>query len=305
MQINKILRITDILKTLRPAFLLLTPCCLSLAVAFAINDGIKINPLKLLLIFVGALAAHASVNMLNEYADFKSGLDFHTHRTPFSGGSGTLPALPELAETVRIGGLICLLITLMIGFYFLQDYGWPLLLVGILGIVLVYFYTNWITRWPYVCLVSPGLGFGPLMISGAYYVLAGHYSTAVFMTSLIVFFLVNNLLLLNQFPDLEADRSIGRCHLPVLIGRKKSVWVYICFLFAAYTLLLLCVYLSLLPVYSLLGLLTLLLALPAARISLRYADDMEKLKPALALNVLLILTTPLLVSSGLIWQSLL
>lgn len=297
--------ISHIIATSRPAFLLLPPCSLSLALAYVISQDISINLLHLLLIFLGALAAHASVNMFNEYEDFKSGLDLHTQRMPFSGGSGTLPAIPELAESVRIGAMACLLITVLIGFYFLRISGWGLLPVGFPGILLIYFYTHKITRWPLICLIAPGLAFGPLMISGAYYILSGHYSVAVIMASLMVFFLVNNLLLLNQFPDLEADQNAGRRHLPILIGRKKSAWVYVGFLVAAYALLLLCVYLAFLPIYSLLGLLSLSLAIPAARISLQFADDIERLKPALALNVAVTLSTPVLVAAGIIWQHIL
>ena len=297
--------ISRIIATSRPAFLLLPPCSLSLALAYAISQGIGINSLHLLLIFLSALAAHISVNMFNEYEDFKSGLDFHTLRTPFSGGSGILPANPELAESVRIGALAFMLITVLTGLYLLWVSGWGLFPVGFLGIALIYFYTQTITHWPYICLLAPGLAFGPLMICGAYFVLSGHYSVAVTLSSLIVFFLVNNLLLLNQFPDREADQNAGRCHLPILIGRKKSARVYAGFFVAAYALLFLCVYLGFLPVYSLLGLLSLALAIPAARISLQYADDMERLKPALALNVAVTLSTPVLIAAGIIWQHIL
>jgi 1,4-dihydroxy-2-naphthoate octaprenyltransferase len=298
-------KISCIIATSRPAFLLLPFSSLTLALAYVVSQGISVNLLHLLFIFLGALAAHVSVNMFNEYEDFKSGLDFHTQRTPFSGGSGLLPAIPELAESVRIGGMACFLITALIGFYFLWLSGWGLFPVGFPGLLLIYFYTDKITHWPVFCLIAPGLAFGPLIICGACYILSGHYSLAIAMASLIVFFLVNNLLLLNQFPDLDADKNAGRCHFPILIGRKKSACIYAGFLIAAFTLLLICVYLAFLPVYSLLGLLSLALAIPAARITLQYADDMERLKPALALNVAVTLSTPVLVAAGIIWQHIL
>lgn len=50
------------------------------------------------LALLGALSAYISVNVFNEYIDFKTGLDLVTRRTPFSGGSGTLPANPEMTE---------------------------------------------------------------------------------------------------------------------------------------------------------------------------------------------------------------
>lgn len=296
---------TRILATARPEFLILTPCCLSLAIAYAVAEKIPVSYLNLLLIFFGALAAHISVNMLNEYLDFTSGLDFHTQRTPFSGGSGTLVSFPELAKSVQKVALGSLLATAGIGLYFLWSSGPGLIPVGLIGILLVYFYTGKITHSPLLCLIAPGLGFGPLMIGGAYFVLSGHYSLAISGASFIVFFLVNNLLLLNQFPDLEADKNAGRCHLPILIGRKKSAWLYVGFSAAAYAALVLCVSVSFLPVYSLLGLLSLTLAVPAATMAVRYADNVGRLKPTLALNVAVTLMTPVLVAAGLILQRLL
>jgi 1,4-dihydroxy-2-naphthoate octaprenyltransferase len=217
-------------------------------------------------------------------------LDFHTQRTPFSGGSGTLPSSPELAESVFFCGLLCLVFSSLIGLYFLWTIGWGLLPVGLSGLLLVYFYSSKITQQPLLCLLAPGLGFGPFMILGAYYILTGHYSFTVLMTSLIMLLVVSNLLLLNQFPDLEPDRAVGRLHLPILVGRKIATLIYVLFLVMAYVLLLLFVYLKLLPIYSLLGLLTLFLEIPAAMFVLRFYDNMERLIPALALNVALTLT---------------
>lgn len=297
-------KITTLLRTTRPAFLLLTPCCLSVAVAFAISEGIRLDPVNLALIFIGALSAHVSVNMLNEYYDYRSGLDLHTQRTAFSGGSGALPEFPEQAEAVLHGGLLCLVLTALIGLYFIWQNGLGLLPIGLAGVLLVYFYSPQITRRPLLCFLAPGLGFGPVMISGAYYLLSGHYQLGVLITSVIVLFVVSNLLLLNQFPDLDADREAGRKHLPIIIGREKSAWVYVAFLVMAYALLLFSVYLKLLPIYSLLGMFTLFLAIPAAMLVLRFYDNMAKLVPAMALNVALTLSLPVFISFGLVWQNL-
>jgi len=118
-------------------------------------------------------------------------------------------------------------------------------------------------------------------------------------------FVASNLLLLNQFPDLEPDRAAGRLHLPILVGRKYAAWVYVLFSVMAYVLLLLIVYLKLLPTYSLLGMFTLFLGIPAAIFALRFYDNIARLMPALALNVALTLSLPVLISIGLIWQRLL
>lgn len=289
--------------TSRPPFLLLPPCCLAIAVAYAVAEGGVIDWGTIVLMLIGALFAHVSVNMFNEYEDFSSGLDFFTRRTAFSGGSGTLPAWPQLATSVRIGAFCCLSITILIGIFFLWLRGVALLAVGIPGLLLVYFYSSHLVRSPLACLLAPGLGFGPVMITGGYFVLSGHYSVAVVIISMIVFFLASNLLLLNQFPDVEADRRVGRRHLPLVIGRFKSALIFAGFYIATYTWLLLCVQFNLLPSRSLLGLLSLLFAFPAVYLSLRYADDIPKLMPALALNVAAVLSTPVLIAVGLLWQS--
>jgi 1,4-dihydroxy-2-naphthoate octaprenyltransferase len=70
------------------------------------------------------------------------------------------------------------------------------------------------------CWLAPGLGFGPLMVMGTEVALAGQYTLEGFVASLVPFFLVNNLLLLNQYPDIEADKAVGRRHFLVVYGRE-------------------------------------------------------------------------------------
>ncbi len=297
--------LSTLIRCSRPPFLLLTPCCLSIAYAFAVAEQKSIDIVTSLLILAAAVSAHVSVNLLNEYEDFRSGLDQHTRRTAFSGGSGALPAAPGCAPIVRLTGLLCLAFTLTAGFYLVWRGGWlPLLPLGLAGVALVYFYSSKITRRPWLCLLAPGLGFGPIMIVGTYTLLNGERHAAVLSVSLIVLLLVSDLLLLNQFPDLEPDRAAGRRHLPILIGRKRSAWVYLAFLLVAYALLLLTVFVKLLPVTSLMALATLLLAIPAAARVLKYHDDMPRLLPALGLNVGLTLSLPLAIALGLVWGGL-
>lgn len=68
---------------MRPNFLILTPACVFLGIATAFWSGATLNALYIVLILAGALMAHISVNALNEYHDFKSGLDLVTEATPF------------------------------------------------------------------------------------------------------------------------------------------------------------------------------------------------------------------------------
>jgi 1,4-dihydroxy-2-naphthoate octaprenyltransferase len=293
-------KLSRVVATARPPFLLLTPCCLSPAWAFAFSQDLTISYLESALILVGGLAAHISVNMFNEYQDFISGLDSHTQRTAFSGGSGTLQQFPELSTAAFNGAILSVAIVSMVGVYFIWLRDWNILLPGLLGILLVIGYSTEITRIPWLSLIAPGLGFGPVMVNTAYYALSGRYGFDIFLSSMVVFFLVNNLLLLNQFPDVEADRTVGRRNAPILLGREKSAGIFLAFLATAYLIELLAVTWSLLPTMSLLSLCTLPLAVFACTIVLRHTNDMDKIAPALALNIAVTLLTPLLISVGVV-----
>jgi 1,4-dihydroxy-2-naphthoate octaprenyltransferase len=295
---NKI-NFKDLLGPMRVPFLLLPPMCVLLGIGTAYWTTGKVNILYAVLALIGAVSSHISVNAFNEYFDFKSGLDTKTPKTPFSGGSGTLPARPELARSALATASVSLLIPTLIGLYFLVVRGPAILPIGILGIVLVVTYTTWITQNPILCLFAPGLGFGTLWVMGTNFVLTGGYSWTAFTASLVPFFLVSNLLLLNQFPDVEADRSVGRRHLPILLGRQASSYIYVAFLACTYLSVISGYLLGVLPAWALMGLLTLLLAIPAGLGAVRYNQDIQKLMPAMGMNVLINLLTPLLVAVGL------
>ena len=75
----------------RGRFLLLTLSCVALGIALAASaPGGELVIGEAVLVLLGALAAHVAVNALNEWGDYRSGLDLQTRRTAFSGGSGTL-----------------------------------------------------------------------------------------------------------------------------------------------------------------------------------------------------------------------
>jgi len=287
---------------MRPNFLILTPACVLLGIATAFWSGASLNPVYIILILAGALMAHTSVNALNEYFDFKSGLDLITVKTPFSGGTKSLPENPEKAHLALITGLVSLALVAFIGIYFLMERGLWLLPIGIIGIILVYAYTPFITRHPFLCLISPGLGFGPLMVMGTDFMLTGHYSWTAAWASLVPFFLVNDLLLLNQFPDVEADRQFNRDHYPIRLGRRKSAAIYNAFLVLTYVSIIVGCLLKLLPVGALLGLITLILAVPVMRGVVRHADDIPGLIPFMVKNVIINISTPVFVALGLFFS---
>jgi len=288
-----------LLGTARVPFLILTPACVVLGVGTAVWTSGAVSALHVIVVLFGAMCSHVSVNAFNEYMDFKSGLDHRTERTPFSGGSGTLPARPELARQALGVAVISLIITALVGVYFLWVRGWALLPLGLLGLFVVVSYTPWFTRHPFFCLIAPGLGFGPLMVMGTDFALTGDYTWTAFIASLVPFFLVSDLLLLNQFPDAEPDRSVGRRHYPITVGRRRSSLIYGGFSALAHLSVVLGVALGLLPRAVLIGLAGLALVVPTALGAYRYAEDMGKLVPYLGLNVAINILTPVLVAVGL------
>ena len=284
---------------MRLPFLILTPACVMLGAATASWSGAEIDLYYLVLAFVGALASHISVNALNEYHDFESGLDFNTQPTPFSGGSGTLPKNPDKSHVALVTGFISLVVIAIVGIYFLYVRGLWLLPVGLLGIVTIVAYTKWITRNPFLCLIAPGLGFGPLMVMGTDFALSGSYSWTSFVASLVPFFLVSDLLLLNQFPDVEADRGVGRHHFPIAIGREASVRLYVIFLVGAYLAIIFGYIIGNLPLTGFLALGSIIIAVPTVKGVARFANDVPRLIPYMGRNVIIIILTPVLLAIGL------
>jgi len=284
---------------IRLPFLLLTPVCILLGYETARLTAAPINANHFVLVLTGALLAHISVNTLNEYFDFVSGLDLETQRTSFSGGSGALPEQPAFASATLAIAILSLLGAALIGLYFIRILGPAIFPIGAAGLLLVTFYTTALTRHPILCLVAPGLGFGPLMVVGTHLVLTGGYSGTAWAASLVPFFLVNNLLLLNQYPDVDADLASGRRTLPIAVGKAGANVVFVTFLIAAYASLIMAVDGGGLPRGALLGLVSVVFAIPTLVGAWRYADDSQKLAPYLGWNVATVLSTPMLMVLGL------
>lgn len=288
------------LQSARPPFLILTPVCVLLGLSTSITKEATIVVSMLFLVLIGAICAHASVNLLNEYYDFKSGLDLKTKRTPFSGGSGALPENPEMANTVLAAGLITLLITAAIGIYFTLDSDLHILPIGLLGMVLIVTYTQWLNRLPLLCLIAPGLGFGVLMVVGTHVILGAEHSKLAWLVSLVPFFLINNLLLLNQYPDMEADASVGRNTFPIAYGLKSSNIVYTIFMLAAYASILFYIIAGHIPTLSAIALLPITLSLYALIGAIRYGSKIREHPQHMSANVAATILTPLLLAISII-----
>ncbi len=292
-------QIKAIIGTARPNFLILTPACLSIGIAAAARHS-TIDMGLVTLVLIAGLLAHISVNMLNEYHDFTSGLDLNTQRTPFSGGSGSLPSIPEVASKVLYIALGTLTVTALIGLYLISLRGSELIYLGLAGILVVLAYTPILNKHPTACLVAAGFGFGPVMILGTEIALSGETSLLTFIASLVPFFLVNNLLLLNQFPDIEADKAAGRNHLLIAYGPKTGAIVYLLFNLAMLIAFALTLFFTEATWQWVLLIPAMFASLKISRDVVANQSDVGKLLGSMGPNVGLTLISPLLVSLAIV-----
>jgi len=280
----------------RPQFLLLSVVLVLLGTAIARHEGC-FDLLKFVLTLIGLLLAHASVNVLNDYFDYKSGIDLETTRTPFSGGSGVLPNGLLKPKSVYIYGVGCLTAAFGIGIYLTYISGWQLLPLILLGGPVIYFYTSHLTKW-LAGEFWAGLGLGMLPVLGTYFVQTGHYSAEAVVASLAPGFLTANLLLLNEFPDIEADKKGGRYNLVIALGPRNAGRLYAGLIAMAYICIIGGVIFKLMPPLSLIGFHSIFFAFKAVKLTLKHYDNVQELLPALKANVLTVLVTNAFMALG-------
>ena len=280
---------------IRPQFLLLSVVLAFLGTCIAWYDG-YFHLGYALLAFAGLLLCHISVNVLNDYFDYRSGIDLEVRRTPFSGGSGILPPALLKPRQVFWLGSVSFLLAIPIGVYFVMTRGWLLLPLLLIGGICILVYTPFITKvgWPEW---APGAGMGALPILGMYFVQSTAYTLPAIIAAIPSGILVHNLLLLNEFPDVEADRKAGRKTLPIIMGRTRASIVYSVLTLVVYLWIIGAVVARQMPAFSLLALLTLPLAIKAIQGALKH-QEMSKLVPAMGNNIMVVLLTQLLLGIG-------
>jgi 1,4-dihydroxy-2-naphthoate octaprenyltransferase len=267
---------------IRAPFLLLSVTLVASGAAAAAYDG-AFSWSRTLVALVGLVALHAAVDALNEAGDMRTGIDLHTERTPFSGGSGTLPAghLPE--RTAWAVGYGAFAIGAVCGLWFLFQVGWVILPVLIVGAVCVLAYTDRLALIG-VGEIAAGLGLGALPVVGTALVQDGTLGPAAVAASVPAFFMTFDLLLLNEFPDEEADRRGGRRNLVLIMGRKMAAWIYALAALVTPFAILVGVLVEALPIHCALATLPALLLVQPLRWALGSPEEPVPI-PALGVNV--------------------
>ena len=279
----------------RPQFLTLSVVLAFLGSTIAWYDGyFQIG--HALLAGLGLLLAHISCQAFNDYIDYNSGVDLVTPKTPFSGGSGVLPAALLTPRQVLWMGISSFLLIIPIGVYFMIAKGWLLLPLLLVGAVCIILYTPVIlkTRWPEW---AAGLGLGTLPILGVYFIQIGTYTWSIAVASIPSGILVHNLLLLNEFPDTEADKTANRKTLPITMGKTKASVVYSVLMALVYLWIIGWVVAGLMPIFCLIALLTIPPAIKAIKGALK-PQEMSQLMPTMAANVVVVLLAQLLLGVG-------
>jgi len=265
------------LRVIRVRFLLASVIAVLVGLALNWSQNGTIDYFNAILTFAGVLALHASVDLLNDYWDFKRGIDTKTTRTKMSGGTGVLPEGLLKPTSVYQAGVAFLILGSLIGSYFIITYG--ILIAIILGfaILSIYFYSTKI--------VDSGLGEffvgvkGSMIVIGAFYIQSGEVNIESILAGIVVGTLSSLVLFIASFPDHDADKSKGRKTLVIAVGKEKASKLFWAFPLIAYSIILFGIYLDLFPILSLICLLSFPLVIKSVFGLQKNYDSIDNLVP--------------------------
>ena len=265
------------LRVIRVRFLLASVIAVMTGLALNWSQNGSIEYFDALLTFAGVMALHASVDLLNDYWDFKRGIDTKTTRTKMSGGTGVLPEGLLKPSSVYRAGVFFLVLGALIGSYFVITYG--ILIAIILGfaILSIYFYSTKI--------VDSGLGEffvavkGSMIVIGTFYIQSGEVNIESILAGIVIGTLSSLVLFIASFPDHDADKSKGRKTLVITVGKEKARKLFWIFPLFAYGVIVIGVVLNYLPVLTLISLVSLPLIIKSGIGLLKNYDSVENLVP--------------------------
>jgi 1,4-dihydroxy-2-naphthoate octaprenyltransferase len=210
----------------RPWSFTMTAISVGVGGAVAALDG-AFDVWLFLLTLVGAVCVHGATNLINDYFDYKSGVDR-------PGAPTTLyrphPLVEELIfpQTVLTISLILYAIAAMIGLELIRLKGAGLLWFILVGAIASFFYTAGPIKYKYLALgeLAVFLMWGPVIVGGTYFVQRGSLSPDAVLISVPFGLLVALVLLANNLRDIDYDRSAGIATLGTLLGQQKTRVLY-------------------------------------------------------------------------------
>jgi len=264
-------------RVIRVRFLLASVIAVSVGLALNWWQNSSIDALDAILTFAGVLALHASVDLLNDFWDFKRGIDTKTKRTKMSGGTGVLPEGLLKPSSVYRAGIAFLIIGSVIGAYFVVTDG---IVIGIIlgfAILSIYFYSTKI--------VDSGLGEffvavkGSMIVIGAFFIQSGQITIESILAGIVVGVLSSLVLLITSFPDHDADKSKGRKTLVIVVGKKNATKLFWIFPLVSYLAILIGVSAELFPLISLISFLSIPLMIKSGLGLKKNFDSVDELVP--------------------------
>lgn len=272
-------KLSILLLASRPKFLLASaaPVLVGSALGYA-TAGTFSTPLFILAL-LAIMALHAGANMANDYFDHTSRNDWvNQNPTPFSGGSRYIQKGILSPGTILLAALIFLAIGSAIGLVIvLLTRSVFILILGLIGLLGGFFYTAAPVRLGYrgIGEFVIALLFGLLPVYGSYYLQTVTLDTVPFLPACIIGVLIFLVILVNEFPDADADASVNKRTLVVSLGVPASVWIYRIALVASFLIAAaMLIYRSTLLAGSFY-----LLTLPIAVVTIRFVNKEDLVKP--------------------------
>ncbi len=290
------------LRAMRAPFFTATIIPVLIAGSLTWNYDGTIDWLRFLLLFIGAMTSHASVNMYNEYYDYDVDSN-NPDYTPFSGGGRTLQEKIVSKREMFVGATTAMLITVAIGIYFLfTTPGYTILIIGLIGVACIYAYNM-----PPIRAVEKGWGeilifisFGPLMVLGGFYVLNEYLTPLVWFASFLSGITVMLIIWINEFPDKVTDGNSGKNTIVVRIGYRKSAYIIVGLLSLLYLSVIVLTVTGIFPLITLITLITLPLAVRIITLLLKLYSEPRKMLPANAMTIILQIVFGIVLSTAFI-----
>jgi 1,4-dihydroxy-2-naphthoate octaprenyltransferase len=226
------------------------------AVYAYIDTGV-FNPVLYLLTAIGVVLLHASVNLMNDYFDYKSEVDTLEAPTVKYRPHPIIAGLYS-PNAILFFSISYALIGLSIGIYLTLVTDITTLYLGLIGIGLVYAYTGYPINLKYRALgeVEVFLVWGLLISLGAYYVQVQRLSYTVMLVSTPLGLLITAVLLANNLRDIEFDRRSGIKTLPIILGKETGLKIYEFLLYAPYVIIVILALTKIIPLLTLASLIT-------------------------------------------------
>ncbi|HEX9990859.1 MAG TPA: LLM class flavin-dependent oxidoreductase [Chloroflexia bacterium] len=232
--------------------------------ALAAVDGLFNWPLFVVTLIASVLL-HIGTNVTNEIYDVRRGVD--TITSPRASHALLKGRLSE-REAFAIVGMVFALAAAL-GVWLIIERGWPIVALGLLGLVAGYGYTAPPFQYKYRALGIPlvFLLMGPIMVVGGYYAVTGLFSWQALALSVPVGLLVAAILHGNEWRDISDDARMGMATLSIRFGRKAAHYGYVSLVVGAYLALSVAVLMGWLPTMSLMAMLSMPLLVRAIRAS--------------------------------------